>query len=191
METLPNADALPMRCLKGVVRVAVEGCAHGELDAIYATIECMEQTQGKKIDLLLCCGDFQAIRFPLDLDCMAVPDKFKRLGSFYRYYSGERKAPVLTIVVGGNHEASNHMQEICHGGWLAPNIYFLGYCGVVNYRGLRIGGVSGIYKSHDFHLGHYERPPYDRSTMRSVYHVRHYDVWKLGLLGVQLGRHPS
>lgn len=45
-----------------------------------------------------------------------------------RYYSGEKKAPVLTIFIGGNHEASNHLQELPYGGWVAPNIYYLGMC---------------------------------------------------------------
>ena len=43
-----------------------------------------------------------------------------------RYYSGEKKAPVLTIFIGGNHEASNYLQELPYGGWVAPNIYYLG-----------------------------------------------------------------
>lgn len=46
-----------------------------------------------------------------------------------RYYSGEKKAPVLTVFIGGNHEASNHLQELPYGGWVAPNIYYLGTCG--------------------------------------------------------------
>ena len=33
---------------------------------------------------------------------------------------------MLTIFVGGNHEASNHLQELPYGGWVAPNIYYLG-----------------------------------------------------------------
>lgn len=45
---------------------------------------------------------------------------------FVRYYSGEKKAPMLTIIIGGNHEASNYMQELPYGGWVAPNIYYLG-----------------------------------------------------------------
>jgi hypothetical protein len=32
-----------------------------------------------------------------------------------RYYSGLAKAPVLTVVIGGNHEASNYMLELFHG----------------------------------------------------------------------------
>jgi hypothetical protein len=67
------------------LRIAVQGCAHGELDAIYSTIAEMERTQRRKIDLLLCCGDFQSVRFKSDLECMAVPVKFRKLGTFYRY----------------------------------------------------------------------------------------------------------
>ena len=47
----------------------------------------------------------------------------------FQYYSGEKKAPVLTIFIGGNHEASNYLQELPYGGWVAPNIYYLGYAG--------------------------------------------------------------
>ena len=35
---------------------------------------------------------------------------------------------------------------------MAPNIYYLGNVGVVKYGGLRIAGLSGIYKSHHFNL---------------------------------------
>jgi len=40
-----------------------------------------------------------------------------------------------------------------HGGWLAPNIYFLGYTGCVQVNGIRIAGASGIFKGHDFERG--------------------------------------
>jgi lariat debranching enzyme len=43
-------------------QIAIEGCAHGELDAIYATLQALEAKQGITIDLLICCGDFQAVR---------------------------------------------------------------------------------------------------------------------------------
>nr|XP_006123766.1 lariat debranching enzyme [Pelodiscus sinensis] len=102
-----------------------------------------------------------------------------------KYYSGEKKAPVLTIFIGGNHEASNHLQELPYGGWVAPNIYYLGYAGVVKYRGVRIGGISGIFKSHDYRKGHFECPPYNQQTIRSAYHVRNIEVFKLKQL-----KHP-
>ncbi|RVE61160.1 hypothetical protein OJAV_G00167980 [Oryzias javanicus] len=161
------------------MKVAVEGCCHGELDNIYETISYLEQKEGVKVDLLLCCGDFQAVRNEGDLRCMAVPAKYRTMQTFYKYYSGEKKAPVLTIFIGGNHEASNHLQELQYGGWVAPNIYYLGYAGVVRYRGIRIGGLSGIFKSHDYRRGHHEFPPYNPETLRSVYHVRNIEVFKL------------
>ena len=47
------------------------------------------------------------------------------------------------------------LTRICryHGGWLAPNIYFLGHAGCIRINGIRIAGASGIFKSHDFRLG--------------------------------------
>ena len=42
-----------------------------------------------------------------------------------------------------------------HGGWLAPNIYFLGHAGCVQVDGIRIAGASGIFKQHDYHRGEY------------------------------------
>ncbi|KAI0355279.1 hypothetical protein OH77DRAFT_356747 [Trametes cingulata] len=164
------------------MKIAVEGCCHGELDSIYSEIASLEQQNGYKVDLLLICGDFQAIRNHRDLACMAVPDKYKRLGDFPKYYTGEAKAPILTLVIGGNHEASNYLWELYHGGWLAPNIYFLGHAGCVQVNGVRIAGASGIFKPGDFHLGHYERPPYNHGTMRSIYHIREYNIRRLSLL---------
>ncbi|KAF8273158.1 hypothetical protein EI94DRAFT_1716797 [Lactarius quietus] len=124
---------------------------------------------------------------------MAVPDKYKHMGDFHkdhvrhdlnlpRYYKGQAKAPVLTIVIGGNHEASNHMWELYYGGWLAPNIYFLGHAGCVQANGIRIAGASGIFKPNDYHHGHFEKQPYDNSTKRSIYHIREYNVRRLSLL---------
>ncbi|XP_035532321.1 lariat debranching enzyme [Morone saxatilis] len=161
------------------MKIAVEGCCHGELDKIYETIAYLEKKEGVKVDLLLCCGDFQAVRNEGDMKCMAVPAKYRSMQTFYKYYSGEKKAPVLTIFIGGNHEASNHLQELPYGGWVAPNIYYLGYAGVIRYKGIRIGGLSGIFKSRDYRKGHHEFPPYNPDTLRSVYHIRNVEVFKL------------
>ena len=62
------------------------------------------------------------------------------------HVAGQKTAPVLTIFIGGNHEASAHLAELPYGGWVAPNIFYLGFAGVVNVGGLRIGGLSGIFK---------------------------------------------
>ncbi|KAL4217422.1 lariat debranching enzyme [Mactra antiquata] len=161
------------------MKIAVEGCCHGALDEIYQTLEYLEKKNDVKVDLLLICGDFQAVRNMADMQCMAVPLKHREMNSFYKYYSGEAVAPVLTIFIGGNHEASNYLQELPYGGWVAPKIYYLGYAGVVQFGGVRIGGMSGIYKGKDFMKGHFEHPPYSEDTKRSAYHIRTFDVFRL------------
>ena len=39
--------------------VAQIGCLHGEMDKMYDKLLEWEQINNKKIDLVLCCGDFQ------------------------------------------------------------------------------------------------------------------------------------
>ncbi|GAA6000947.1 RNA lariat debranching enzyme [Rhodotorula paludigena] len=166
------------------LRVAVVGCSHGTLDDIYATVaRCDEEARSRgepEIDLVLCCGDFQAMRNTSDLQTMACPVKYRALGHFHQYYAERKRAPKLTIVIGGNHESSGYMWELYHGGWLAPDIYFLGFAGSVLVDGwLRIAGASGIWKSGDWKKGHFETVPFDDRTIRSVYHIREYDVARL------------
>lgn len=93
-----------------MMHIAVEGCCHGELNRIYETLQFIEKKEEINIELLLCCGDFEAIRNEQDLMCMAVPDKYKAMKDFWEYYSGKKTAPYLTIFIGGNHEASNYLQ---------------------------------------------------------------------------------
>ena len=161
------------------MKIAVEGCCHGELDKIYAAMRHLEQREGIKIDLLICCGDFQAVRNIDDLECMSVPNKYKQLGTFHKYYSGETTAPYPTLFIGGNHEASNYLWELYYGGFVCPNVYYLGHSGVINFGDLRVGGLSGIYKSGDYKRGQHERPPYRDGQVKSAYHVREFDVKKL------------
>ena len=55
-----SAAGLQVRSVKGV-KVAVVGCGHGELDKMYETLAYMEKQNGFKVELLLVCGDFQAV----------------------------------------------------------------------------------------------------------------------------------
>jgi lariat debranching enzyme len=69
--------------------------------------------------------------------------------------------------------------QLYYGGWVCPNIYFMGYSGVVRFGELRVAGLSGIWKPGDYRRGYSERPPYSASDVKSAYHCREYDVWKL------------
>ncbi|KAH7144390.1 lariat debranching enzyme, C-terminal domain-containing protein [Dactylonectria estremocensis] len=163
-------------------KIAVVGCGHGALDLVYSTLETECWRKGwtlSDLDLLIICGDFESFRNTADLNCMAAPRKYRKLMDFYKYYSGEATAPVLTLVIGGNHEASNYLFELYHGGWLAHNIYYLGAAGVIRYGPWRIAGLSGIYNASNYHKPHHERLPYENSHIRSIYHVREYNVQRL------------
>ncbi|KAI5362963.1 putative calcineurin-like phosphoesterase domain, ApaH type, lariat debranching enzyme [Septoria linicola] len=162
------------------VRLAIEGCGHGTLHAIYASIEeACKQKGWPGIDLLIIGGDFQSVRNAFDLNCVSMPPKYRSMCDFHEYYSGQRTAPYLTIFVGGNHEASNYLFELYHGGWVAPNIYYMGAANVLRLGPLRIAGLSGIWKGFDYRKPHFERLPYNESDMKSIYHVREVDVRKL------------
>ena len=168
------------------LNVIAEGCCHGELDNIYASVAEVERRRGVKVDLVLCCGDFQSLRAEQDYEALAVPPKYRELKDFRKYWSGEKVAPVLTIFVGGNHEASNFLGSLFYGGWVAPNIYYLGAAGCVNVGGWRLAGASGIWHKRHYQLNHYElrADRVDvRDAVRSAYHVREVDVFRLTLLG--------
>ncbi|PJF16590.1 hypothetical protein PSACC_03625 [Paramicrosporidium saccamoebae] len=162
------------------MRVAIQGCGHGNLNSIYAALAKLQND--RPVDLLLICGDFQAVRHEADLETLACPPKYRHLGDFPEYYSGRRKAPVLTLFIGGNHEASSHLWDLYHGGWVAPNMYFLGFSGCVRFGGLRISGISGLYDPRHIKMGYYERMPYTGDMIRSIYHTREVEYRKLELL---------
>ena len=131
------------------------------------------------------------MRNTYDMKTMACPPKYLQMGTFYKYYTGEKVAPCLTIVIGGNHEASSHLRELYFGGWLAPRIYFLGYSGCITVKkgdmSLKVGGISGIYSQPSFnnsnpkyfyHLGYMENYPFDDRGKYSVYHQKQIDILK-------------
>ena len=117
---------------------------------------------------------------------MSCPVKYRAIGDFHAYYCGLSKAPYLTIFVGGNHEASSHLWELYYGGWVAPNIYYMGAANVVRVGGVRIAGMSGIWKGYNYNKPHYERLPYTQDDIKSIYHVREIDTRKLLQLQTQV-----
>lgn len=177
------------------MRLAVVGCSHGALTDIYASIQAASDAAVARgeaaVDCVLLCGDFQALRHGQDTLDMAVPDKYRALGQFHDYYAGRKKAPFVTIVIGGNHESSAYMRELANGGFLAPNIYFGGFAGVVRLghrtRGPRVACASGIWNAKSFRMGHWEQTPFDKGSLRSVYHIREFDTARL----LQLANSPA
>ncbi|TDZ74586.1 Lariat debranching enzyme [Colletotrichum trifolii] len=169
------------------VRVAVEGCGHGTLNAIYAAVAASCEARGwDGVDILIIGGDFQAARNAADLSVMSVPMKYREMGDFWEYYAGIRTAPYLTVFAAGNHEAAAHLWELYYGGWAAPNIYYVGAANVLRLGPLRIAAMSGIWKGFDYRKTHHERLPMGPDEIKSFYHVREVDVRKLLLVREQV-----
>lgn len=184
-----------MSCHKASKLTLIQG--HGALNEIYHNLSIeMGKRSWDSVDCVIIGGDFQVRFHPIfshepilmelqslrnsnDATCISVPPKYKSMGDFHEYYSGERVAPVLTIFCGGNHEAGNYLFELYYGGWVAPNIYYLGAANVLRLGPLRISGMSGIWKGYDYAKSHYERLPYNDEDVQSIYHTREIDVRKL------------
>lgn len=165
------------------LRIAVQGCCHGELDLIFQKVNRIHRKT--PIDLLIILGDFQSLRDTADFASLSVPAKYQRWGDFRKYYwkDTSQSPTYLTLVIGGNHESMRHLMQLPHGGYLAPNIYYIGFSGVFWYRGVRIGGLSGIYNDSDYKHG-YSRPSWKyiethglwRRHVRNLYHITQEDV---------------
>ncbi|CAL9109686.1 unnamed protein product [Musa acuminata var. zebrina] len=148
-------------------QIAVEGCLHGELDEVYASIRHVEKIEDIKIDLLIRCGDFQHVKNSLlGVWCIKLAIATTKISEYELILEvllwTRSSACSDYIYIGGNHDASNYLWELYYGGWATPNIYFLVFSGVIKFVNIRIGGISGIYKQGHYHLGHFERPPFFR-----------------------------
>ncbi|CAG8600678.1 5501_t:CDS:10, partial [Acaulospora colombiana] len=104
----------------------------------YEELQNLENKTGQRVDVLIICGDFEAIRNEADLLCMAVPQK---------YYTGQKTAPVLTIVIGGNHEASNYLWELY--------VSSCSICSLISHRFTDIMEGPEVMLSHDWPEGIY------------------------------------
>ncbi|EDO18492.1 hypothetical protein Kpol_1032p89 [Vanderwaltozyma polyspora DSM 70294] len=173
------------------LRIAVQGCCHGELNLIFKKVK--ELNDENPIDLLIILGDFQSLRSEEDFKSISMPDKYKKLGDFSHYYNDEIedhgliRPPVPTLFIGGNHESMRHLMLLSYGGYAAENIYYLGYSNVIWFKGIRIGSLSGIWKPWGVDK---TRPSWDeletrdlwRETIRDLYHVNKQDLAPLFLL---------
>ena len=162
------------------LNIIITGCIHGSMDKMYKDIKDYSSSNNKKIDLVLCTGDFESLRTKNDLEFLSCPERYREMGDFYKYYTSKSTAPYLTIFIGGNHEASNFLEQNYYGGWVAPNIYYLGRSGVINVKGIRIAGVSGIFNKYDYYRGNFEKSEEEiKGDKKSIFHLREFEIAKM------------
>jgi lariat debranching enzyme len=144
------------------------------------------------------------MRNSIDAQSMACPQKYRQLGDFHLYYASKKRAPVLTLFIGGNHEASNYMRELCGYFWL-----YIDFFAVITAAGcaktsttwdgpvfcdsaacalpacrefisrIITAKVQIYHYFSELTAGHFEKPPLTEQSMRSIYHIREFDILRL------------
>jgi lariat debranching enzyme len=131
-------------------KVFVTGCLHGSWDLLIDTVEKLIR-DGTNIELVLVNGDAQTFRKEEDMLSFAAPKKYHLMGSFYKIASGERKVPCPVVLISGNHEAMDLVFQLPFGGYIAPNVYYMGRGGQLLVGDILISGISGLYKSGEYY----------------------------------------
>ena len=157
------------------MRIAVFGDIHGRWSDLRDIV--LRLCESAPLDFVLQCGDAQPFRNEADLEYMNCPKKYRQVGDFWRFFSGEEQFPIPMVFIGGNHEPWNYLDENKDGGILVPNIEFLGRVGAREINGLVIGGVSGVYSPRYFDKPHPDLP-YPASFRKQVTYFNSLDINK-------------
>ncbi len=136
--------------------IAAVGDVHGQHHEMVASVERVSAAAGVRPDLVLQVGDFEPHRDSDDLWSMAAPAKYRKLGDFHDFHAGRACFPWPVVFIGGNHEPYGFLDRVEPGSELAPHCRYLGRAGVLDYRGLRIAGLSGVHRADCWLDG---RPP--------------------------------
>lgn len=129
---------------------AAVGDVHGHHHEMVRLIEERESQTGKRIAFVLQVGDFEPHRNEPDLESMAAPAKYRVLGDFPDFYSGEFKFPWPVYFIGGNHEPYGFLDTATPGEAVAENCVYLGRAGAAQISGLKVVGLSGIFNVDKF-----------------------------------------
>ncbi|MFO8070351.1 MAG: metallophosphoesterase [Polyangia bacterium] len=101
--------------------IAAAGDVHGAVHALVRGLEAAEERAGRAAELVLQVGDFEPHR------------------------SGGARFEQPLWFIGGNHEPHRFLEQMPDGGEAAPGCRYLGRAGAVEWRGLRIAYLSGIF----------------------------------------------
>ncbi len=132
------------------IHFAAVGDVHGHMDAMVDLVAGWERRSGVELSFVLQVGDFEPHRDERDLATMAAPAKYRKLGDFAAFHSGARLFPWPVHFIGGNHEPYGYLDLIPEGAAVARDCHYLGRVGMVELGGLRVAGLSGIYREESF-----------------------------------------
>lgn len=170
-----------------MVKVFVTGCLHAEWDLLVNTVNALAE-DGTKIDFILVTGDCETFRNEEDMKSFTAPLKYHKLGTFYKIYNGETRLPCPAIIIGGNHEASDLLHQLPFGGWIAPNVFYIGRACQLIVGDVLISGISGLYKTENYYTKVNETFPLRTvGDMHTAYAFRAFSDFQLfGLKSTQI-----
>jgi Icc-related predicted phosphoesterase len=125
---------------------AAVGDVHGYIYQMLGLLQNWETKHQQKLNFVLQVGDFEPHRHDDDLMTMDAPTKYKKLGDFPHFYRHQARFPYPLYFIGGNHEPYGFLDNFIDGKEIAPNFNYLGRVNTSNLYGLKIVGVSGIYR---------------------------------------------
>jgi hypothetical protein len=158
------------------VRIAVFGDIHGHWISFRDTV--LRLHGEAPLDLVLQVGDAQPIRNELDSAYMPVPERYRALGE---YALIQDPWPVPTLFIGGNHEPWNVLEALPEGGYLQPNLEYLGRSGLRTFGPLRIAGLSGVHSPRAIDNPR-QRWPFPPAQARDASYYRREDLKRLARL---------
>jgi len=133
---------------------AAVGDVHGHHYEMVRLLEERESQIDSRIKFVLQVGDFEPHRYEADLESMAAPAKYRAVGDFPDFYSGEVAFPWPVYFIGGNHEPYGFLDTVTPSGQIAENCIYLGRAGHTELGGLKIVGLSGIFNGDKFSDAH-------------------------------------
>jgi hypothetical protein len=129
---------------------AIVGDVHGHHHRMVSMVESISNKKNVSIQFVLQVGDFEAHRDENDLSSMDAPQKYRKLGDFRDYYSGQCQFPWPLYFIGGNHEPYGWYEEHINGFELTPACHYLGRVNCQEIYGIKVVGISGIYREPKF-----------------------------------------
>jgi hypothetical protein len=137
--------------------IAAVGDVHGHHHRMVALVEQAAAGAGLRPDVVVQVGDFEPHRGPADVETMAAPARYRKLGDFPDFFEGRASFPWPVLFVGGNHEPYGFLDGLAAGAEIAPGCRWIGRAGLVEHRGLRVAGLSGVFREDCWVEG---RPPH-------------------------------
>jgi len=143
---------------------AAVGDVHGHFYAMLGLLQAWEFKTGLSLSFVLQVGDCEPHRHEEDVATMESPARYRKVGDFPDFWRDRARFPQPFWFIGGNHEPHGFLEQMPSGGQVARNCHYLGRVGKTTLAGLKVVGLSGIYRPEQFRG---LRPPLSQIHSRS------------------------